>query len=161
MVEFIESSKGDPHNIYKELINACDAAISKIILGGTGIIDEKAFVGSAEIQNSLLGDIIYSDKLDLAAVVNTELIPRFQKLGIIREGKFSMVWDFDETLSIKDWALVIQQLSMAGYKIENEEVEAKMGITLMEQPETQEMITEEKPIIESLAKMYNLYKDYE
>lgn len=160
LVEFIESSKGDPHNIYKELINACDAAISKIILGGTGIIDEKAFVGSAEIQNTLLGDIIYSDKLDLAAVVNNDLIPRFQKLGIIKEGKYSMVWDFDETLSLMDWATVIQQLSMAGYKMPNEEVEAKMGITLMEQPEI-EVPEKDKPIIESLTKMYNLYKDYE
>ena len=132
-VEFISDKGGsDPHNIYGELINKCDAAISKIILSQTGTTDEKAFAGSAKTHENILKDVIHSDKLDIQQVVNEQLIPRMKKLGMIDQGKqIYAAWDFDEGLTIIEWSKVITELNKS-YRITAEEAHKRVGIAVEE-----------------------------
>lgn len=124
---------GDPHNIYGELINKCDQAISKIVLSQTGTTDEKAFAGSAGVHSQTQDDIIFSDKLDIKSVVNQLLIPRMKKIGMISEGKkIYGGWDHSETMSIKDWATTFLTLSQAGYSVPADEVTHRTGIEVDE-----------------------------
>jgi len=128
-VEFVEQKGGnDPHNIYGELINKCDQAISKIILSQTGTTDEKAHVGSAGVHKSILDDVIFADKLDIATVINKELIPRMKKIGMISDSKdvFGQ-WDFNEQLTIMNHVDNIQKLSLAGHVVTQEDVASKTG----------------------------------
>lgn len=155
IIELVQEQKGDPYSIYKELIKVCDEAISKIILGSTMVTDSGSSRSQAEVHENTTDDVILMDKIDLQTVVNEKLIPRMQKLGMIPEGKYTCVWDFDERLNIKDWAGVIQQLSMAGYKLSKEEVENRIGVELEDMPEQQEETPEEKT-----QNVLNLYKDY-
>jgi len=150
IIELIQEQKSDPYNIYKELINVCDEAISKLILGGTMVTDSGSSRSQSEVHERTMGDVIYMDKIDLQTLVNEKLIPRMQKLNIIPEGEYAMVWDMDETLSITEWANVFQQLSLAGFKPTTEEVQNKVGLELqeIEQPEQDE------------NNIRNLYKDY-
>jgi len=139
-IEFLQQSGTDPHQIYGMLIDKCDSAISKIILSQTGTTDEKAYSGSATVHAETEADVIYSDKLDIKAVVNEMLIPRMKKIGMISDSKKIFGgWDQSETLTIKDWALIIEQLSRSGFSVDAEDVEKhttiKVDPTIVSTPE--------------------------
>jgi phage gp29-like protein len=139
-VEFIANAGTDPHQIYGMLIEKCDAAISKIVLSQTGTTDEKAYSGSAGVHAGTEADVIYSDKLDIKAVVNDLLIPRMKKIGMISESKKIFGgWDHSEKLTIQDWSKVIQELSGSGFSVDPEEVEKhttiKVDPTVVAMPE--------------------------
>lgn len=155
-VEFVEQKGGnDPHNIYGELINKCDQAISKIVLSQTGTTDEKSFTGAAGVHASILNDVIFSDKLDISATVNKELIPRMKKLGMISESKeiFGQ-WDFSEQIDVSEHVENIQKLSMSGYLVPNEEVTKKTGYDV----DLSVLPTTENKVVSVMNKVQNLYK---
>jgi phage gp29-like protein len=130
---FDQKGGGDPHQIYGSLIDKCDAAISKTILSQTGTTDEKAYSGSAKVHGDTEADIIFSDKLDIEAVVNKELIPRMQKIGMIDANKkITGGWDFSEKSTSQEWAQTILTLSQAGFAVSPEEVEKRTGIKVDE-----------------------------
>ena len=157
IVELLQEQKGDPHKIYEALIDKCDEAISKIILGGTMITDSGSSRSQSEVHERGMDSIIYADKIDLQTVVNLELIPRMKILGILPEGDYSGAWNMDETLSIQEWAAVFQQLSLSGFKPTRDEVEKKMGIEL-DEAEPIEPIEKEKST--EMNNVMNLYKDF-
>jgi hypothetical protein len=111
-VEFVEQKGGnDPHNIYGMLIEKCDQAISKIVLGQTGTTDEKTHVGSAGVHKGILDDIIFSDKLDISTEVNDSVIPRMKRIGMIsQDKKIFGQWDFSEQIDITQHTKNIQTL---------------------------------------------------
>src|SRR5690606_12756300 len=63
------TGNGNPDN-FDNLIKRANEEMSKRILGGSGITDEKAYVGSSEIQFRLAKDKFESDKLLLKNVIN-------------------------------------------------------------------------------------------
>lgn len=70
-----ESQKTDAYRIYLELCKYCDDMNSKGITGGTSLTDEKAFVGSAEVQERGANDIVEDDMRLVSTHVNEKLIP--------------------------------------------------------------------------------------
>ena len=50
-------------HFFDKLIERANGEMSKRILGGSGLTDEKSFVGSSEIQFRLAKDRFESDKL--------------------------------------------------------------------------------------------------
>ena len=60
----------------------------------------------------------------------------------------------DETLSIQEWADVLQKMSLAGYKVTQEEV------TKMTNLELDEAVEPEKTEPTEMNNVMNLYKDY-
>lgn len=74
------TGNGNPDN-FDKLIERANSEISKRILGGTGLTDEKAYVGSSEIQYKLAKDRFDSDKLLLKNVINQQLFPRLMKIS--------------------------------------------------------------------------------
>ena len=152
-IEFLQQSGTDPHQIYGVLIDKCDSAISKIVLSQTGTTDEKAYSGSAGVHALTEADVIYSDKLDIKAVVNEMLIPRMKKIGMISDSKKIFGgWDNSEKLTIQEWATVIAQLSQAGFAVDSEDVEKhttiKVDTTIVSTPENKSISIMNK--IESL-----------
>ncbi|MCK5615326.1 DUF935 family protein [Candidatus Pacearchaeota archaeon] len=126
-----QKGSSDPHNIYGQLIEKCDQAISKIILSQTGTTDEKAFAGSAGVHEGVLDDLIFSDKLDIKSVVNEKLIPRMKKIGMIAQDKKVFGgWDFAEKMTIEKWAGIFLTLSQAGYVVPADEVEKHTTISV-------------------------------
>lgn len=120
---------GDPHNIYGQLIEKCDQAISKIVLSQTGTTDEKSYSGSASVHANTEADLIFSDKLDIKSVVNEMLIPRMKKIGMISESKKIFGgWDFAEKLTVDEWATVIQKISQSGFAVDPEDVEKRTSV---------------------------------
>ena len=119
-------------SVFDTLIERANSEISKRILGGTGLTDEKGFVGSVEIQYQLAKDRFESDKLFLANLINQELIPRLIKLSPFYaplQGHY-FEWDNAETFDSNKIADLVVKLGPF-FHIDPEQIEQKTGIKIL------------------------------
>lgn len=132
-----QTGNGNPSNFDMLIVRANDE-MSKRILGGAGLTDEKAFVGSAEIQFKLAKDRFESDKLLLKNVINQQLFPKLQKISpvyAVLNGHY-FEWDDSETQSIKEVAEIISILA-TNFDLDPEEISQKTGFTILGQKQNQ------------------------
>jgi hypothetical protein len=116
--EKIETPQGynvDAYNTFKSLMcDVADKEIEKRIQGSSGLTNEKAFVGAAEIQERILKYRLEVDKLIFQYYFNTEVIPRLVKLSPVYaplQKYNNYEYDNSETLSIKEILEAIKALS--------------------------------------------------
>lgn len=131
--EKIETPDGynvDAHNTFKSLIvDIGNAELSKFFLGGTGTVDEKSFVGSAQIHADLLKLRNQVDKLLFKFYFNEEIKPRLVKLSPVYAAfeNLTFEWDESETMTVKEIIDSVQKLS-AYYDFDVEELERTTGL---------------------------------
>ena len=82
-IEIPKDTSTDGYQSFSNLNAFADAQLSKRILGGTGVSDEKSFVGSAELHERMLQYRIKVDKLIFKFYMNEEIIPRLVKLSSV------------------------------------------------------------------------------
>lgn len=117
---------------FDKLIERANSEMAKRILGGAGLTDDKAFVGSSEIQFRLARDRFESDKLLVKNVINQLLFPRLQKISSV----YSVLngcyfeWDNAEAQSAKEIAEMIAILA-PHFELDTEEMSQKTGITIL------------------------------
>lgn len=118
--------------VFDSLIERANSEISKRILGGTGLTDEKGFVGSVEIQYQLAKDRFESDKLFLKNLINQELIPRLIKLSPVYAPleNHSFEWDNAEVFNANKLADLVVKLGTQ-FHIDPEYIERKTGIPIL------------------------------
>lgn len=124
---------GNPQN-FDLLLNRANDEISKRILGGSGLTDEKSFVGSAEIQFRLAKDRFESDKLLIKNVINQQLFPRLQKLSSVYNvlsGHY-FEWDNSESQTLQEVKDMITALAPY-FDLDTEEISQKTGLTILGQ----------------------------
>lgn len=88
-VDIIDSATargGSASGVFTDPIKTSNEEISKAFSGGTGMFDEKAFVGSAEVQERTFWEFISSYFREIEFVVNDDLMPRLVTHGIFPEG---------------------------------------------------------------------------
>lgn len=122
---------------FDALIDRTNDEISKRILGGSGLTDEKAFVGSADIQYRLLKDRYESDKLFYKYIFNEHIKPRLISISPIYKPleKHYFEWDNTETLDIKSIIDAVQKLGNI-YEIDPEYVTKITGIPILKKKES-------------------------
>lgn len=86
LIELVSSDKKDAFNVFDMMIQRCNSEISKLILGQTATMDEKAFVGSAEVQERILEQVADADEKFIRGVNNYQLIPMLNALGLGFDG---------------------------------------------------------------------------
>lgn len=114
--EKIEIPKDTSTDGYQSFINLnafADAQLSKRILGGTGVSDEKSFVGSAELHERMLQYRIKVDKLIFKFYMNEEIIPRLVKLSSVYAplANLTFEWDETESLTLKEKIQAVKDLA--------------------------------------------------
>jgi len=143
------------------LIEKCDQAIAKIVLSQTGTTDEKAFAGSADVHDGVMSDVIWSDKLDLAATIDEQLIPFLKSIGMLPESsKLFSSWEIEDRVTLTEWATIIKELAVI-FNMDPDEIGKKFNLSLEEKevvaipgnPATPE---EE----EGRKELQNMYKKY-
>ena len=152
LIELVESNKSDAYNVFNEMIGRCNSEISKLILGQTGTMDEKSFVGSAEVQERVLEKVGYNDEMFIENVLNTQLVPMLTRLGIWKEGfKIKVAKDQEFTLDQKS-KFEIELLKTGKYKFTPEYLLENYGSEVIEvaTPET----TSVKAVKNSLERYY-------
>jgi hypothetical protein len=117
---------------FESLMTRADEQISKRILGGSGLTDEKAFVGSSEIQFRLMKDRYESDKLFFKYIFNSEIKPRLMKIS----DKYAVLanyyfdWDNTESLNQKEIIDTIAKLGVM-YEIDPDYITKITGIPVI------------------------------
>lgn len=128
-----DASGGNPDN-FDKLIDRANTEISKRILGGSGLTDEKSFVGSSEIQFRLAKDRFESDKLLIKNIINQQLFPRLMKISpvysVLQNHYFD--WDNTEAQSSKEVAELVSILGNH-FELDPEEISQKTGLTILGQ----------------------------
>jgi hypothetical protein len=83
-IEVPRISETNQHQVFLSLIDSvCNKEISKRVLGGTAVVEEKSFVGSAEVQERVAQDRYEADKLLFKYIFNTQVRPRLRRVSII------------------------------------------------------------------------------
>ncbi len=114
------------------LIKRADNEISKRILGGTGLTDEKGFVGSVEIQFEFAQFRFVSDKLLVRHVVNEKLIPLLLKLSPVYSflKDYTFEWDDEDEMTIDKMIKIIQTLG-SYFDFDPEQIEQITGLKIL------------------------------
>lgn len=131
-IEVPNQSIADAHQSFKSLINeVCNSEISKRVLGGTGTVDEKSFVGSAEVHERVAQDRYEADKLLYKHYFNTKFRLRLAKLSSVYAdfATHTLVWDNQETLNINGYIDAVQKLSVS-YEFDVEEIRTRTGLPI-------------------------------
>jgi phage gp29-like protein len=117
-IEFSNDSRADAFNVYDKLIDRHEKRLSKLILEQTGTTDEKAFVGGAEVHERVADKIAKHDKRNIAAIINTKLLPLLARMGFPVEGaKFEWI----EIIPITKLDLETDQFLIDNFEFENVE----------------------------------------
>ena len=131
-IELIESNKTDAYQVFDMMIQRCNSEISKLVLGQTSTLDEKAFVGSAEVHERVLQSYAWADELFINGVNNYQLIPMLNALGFGLEGMTIGV-ETEEELTLLDQSKIDIELIKTGkYKFTPEYIKDKYGSEVIE-----------------------------
>lgn len=116
------------------LITRANDEMSKRILGGAGLTDEKSYVGSTEIQYKLAKDRFESDKMYFKYIFNALIKPRLVAMSPAYKAfeNHYFEWDNTESMSVKD---IIDAVNVLGnrFEIDPEYVERITGIPILKQ----------------------------
>ncbi len=131
-IEVPRISESNQHQVFLSLIdNVCNKEISKRVLGGTASTDEQAYVGSAEVQERVAQDRYEADKLLFKYVFNAKIRQRLAKISSIYADftNYTLEWDNQETLNIKDYIDAVQKLSNT-FDFDVEELKTRTGLPI-------------------------------
>lgn len=132
--QVLDTTSSNPTGAFDPLINRANSEISKRFLGSTGLTDEKAFVGSAEIQFKLAKDRFESDKLMIKNILNKQVFPRLLKLSPVYSGLTNHLfeWDNTEIRTSKETADLVNVLGNQ-FEIDPEWVSQQTGVPILGQ----------------------------
>jgi hypothetical protein len=85
MIEIIDSNNSDASKVFDDMIKMVNNEISKLYLGQTSTMDEKAFSGSAEVHERVLDTYEEADEHFIMAELNYKLKPILVARGLMSE----------------------------------------------------------------------------
>ena len=91
-IEFVESSRGDAHNVYDRRIDRANSELSKLIIGQTMTIEDGSSLSQSQTHLTVFENLVASDSNMLCDIVNNQLIPRMVKHGFPVKG-LRFAWD--------------------------------------------------------------------
>lgn len=130
-IEMPKDSNTDGYQSFSNLNAFANSELSKRINGGTGISDEKSFVGAAELHERMLQYRIKVDKLIFKFYMNEEIIPRLVKLSSVYAplANLTFEWDETETLTLKEKIQAVKDLSTA-FNFDAEKIAELTGLPI-------------------------------
>lgn len=125
-------SSTNSQEAFDGLIKRADNETSKRILGGTGLTDEKGFVGSVEIQFELAQFRFTSDKLLVRNIVNEKLIPLLAKLSPVYSSllNFDFEWDDEDEMTVDKLIKIVAGLGNY-FDFDPEQIEQITGLKVL------------------------------
>lgn len=143
-IEYVESKTQDAFQVFDMMIQRCNSEISKLILGQTSTLEEKAFVGSAEVHERVLQS--YSDMYEklVDGVNNYQLIPLLNSHGFGMEGMRIACQDEDEWTLEQKGKFDVELLKTGKFTMTPEYIKDKYGSEVIEAQEPDNNIKEVK-----------------
>ncbi|AZA87145.1 hypothetical protein EG349_10275 [Chryseobacterium shandongense] len=146
-------SSTNSQEAFDGLIKRADNEVSKRILGGTGLTDEKGFVGSVEIQFELAQFRFTSDKLLVRNVVNEKLIPLLVKLSPAYSNlaNFDFEWDDEDEMTIDKLIKIVSGLGNY-FDFDPEQIEQITGLRILGIKNAGSGVTQPEPTAQGASK---------
>jgi len=151
LIELVESNRSDAFQVFDMMIQRCNSEISKLILGQTGTLDEKAYVGSAEVQERVLKNVAYNDEFFIEGVLNYQLVPMMTRLGIFPEGVKITVKAEDDLTLIEQSKIDIELIKTGKFTFSPEYLEEKYGSEVI-------VINDPTDVVNIKNRLDNLYQ---
>jgi hypothetical protein len=127
-IELLETFNTAAYDIYDKFIERANSEMSKLILSQTGTTDEKSFVGSANVHQDVLGQLIEQDVLWHDNNLNEIVRPALVALGFpVSDGYFET--GYEEKASLKDKVEMIAKF-MPYLKFDKEYLEEEFDIVI-------------------------------
>jgi hypothetical protein len=125
------------HEIFLEQMLFANNEISKALAGATGVFDEKAFAGSAEVHERMFAQWAKSLMKKLTWVINRDLLPRMvESYKISQLAGLKFAFDTTESLTTTEKVKNITELKKAGFDVDTDYVTSTTGIPV--EPEQKE-----------------------
>lgn len=124
-LELKESQKQDAYKVYDEMVNRINSELSKLILGQTGTMDEKAHVGSAEVHERVLMQVAEEDEKFIENVFACQLTPFLIEHGMLNDGDVISCDDSEELTY--DQILAGDNMLLQYYDIDPEQIKETYG----------------------------------
>lgn len=128
-ISILETFNTAAYDIYDKFIERANSEMSKLILCQTGTTDEKAYVGSANVHQSVLADVIESDCIWLCENLNEKVVPVLNGLGFALDGYFGI--EYKESPSVSEKAKIVASF-MPYVKFDKEYLEDEFGVVIEE-----------------------------
>ena len=126
--EFLQAGQFS-FQIYNNLIDACNAEISKLIQGQTMSSDNGSSQSQATVHKGVADEIAESDKEFLENVINEQLIPRLVILGYpLQDYRFR--FDQNKAVSLTEQTALFTTL-LQHYDISEETIKETFGIEVL------------------------------
>jgi hypothetical protein len=151
LIELVESNRSDAFQVFDMMIQRCNSEISKLILGQTGTLDEKAYVGSAEVQERVLKNVAYNDEFFIEGVLNYQLVPMMTRLGIFPEGVKITVKAEDDLSLIEQSKIDIELIKTGKFTFTPEYLDEKYGSEVV-------IVNDPTDVVNVKNRLDNLYK---
>lgn len=151
IIELIESNKSDAYMVFDMMIERCNSEIAKLILGQTGTTAEKSFVGSAEVHERILQQYGENDEHFIENVLNYQLIPMLEGLGIKFNGA-KIETEEDDELGLVERSKIDLEL-LKYYEIDPEYIEKTYGT-----PVIKKVVPVDNGIVDVKNKLEQFYK---
>lgn len=159
---FVEGKSSAGNQIFLDAMNFSNKEMATALLGTDSLMNEKSFVGSAEVGERLFEAKGKSQLRNIKFVTNDQLLPRMTRYGVNMTGlKFR--WVNEDKVSFDQKLEAVRILSPA-FKMNAEEVGEKLGFILNEKEDPQKQAIEmagilKKSSIPKLSAMYSETKE--
>jgi phage gp29-like protein len=133
IIELLEQKNTDAYQVFDMMIARCNQEISKLILGQTGTMDEKAYVGAAEVMERVVSNYMEADEVFTQGVLNYQLIPLLERHGIMFNGD-TIICEDDEDIPLTE-AIKIDAELMKVFDVDEKYIMEKYGTPVKKKPE--------------------------
>lgn len=153
-IDYIEATKTDAFKVYIEPMKFSNQEISKAFAGQVGVFEENAYVGTSEVHERLFEEFIKAFLRDSEFLINNDLKPKMQYLGIAITDPFK--WIDEEHTTRTEKVNQVANLSKT-FEIDPEFVKEYTGIEVVGQKAGMPMAHES--ILSEIEDLYKGFKD--
>lgn len=156
------SNGGQGYKSYEDFENNANNAMTKAFLGQTMVMEDGSSRSQAEVHERQMYAFIESRRVWLSYVINEQLIPMMNNLGIEISKDDKFMWVPKEFLTVKEYAEIISTLA-PHFDFDENEISEKIDftVTTKETPEMEKAENLDKNIKKTqnrLASIYNQSK---
>jgi phage gp29-like protein len=150
LIEFVETSNTDSYQVYLEFINLINAEMSKLVLGQTGTTDEKSFVGSAQVHETILNTYITAIKGKIESHFMSEVLPKLFMFGMFPKQDIHFKWNNEEQISKQAHFDITKEL-LKFYNVPAEWINETFNVPVEDKVAT---LDENKSVIPAIQNLY-------
>lgn len=128
-IKFLETQRGDAFQVFDQRIARAQTNISKAILNQTMTIDDGSSLSQSETHLDIFNRVVHSRMAMIASMVNWQLLPKLQEMGLPFTDDDEFVWD--EAVSYTpEQQLQIEQMILANYEVDPAYFKEKYNIEI-------------------------------